>query len=143
MFIDVLHDDEPLTYEPGNNFLIYSDQEIASATSELEKKRRRFWNEKAEQLANNPQTPTANKTTLSWIIYVAWTLRKTSFIEGDAKKASQEENGLFPKEEASTRKVTSQKPGTMTKNMERIDAAHVALNLSKRWSNDNFAKPPD
>ena len=142
MFIDVLHDDEPLTYEPGNNFLIYSDQEIASATSELEKKRR-FWNEKAEQLANNPQTPTANKTALSWIIYVAWTLRKTSFIEGDAKKASQEENGLFPKEEASTRKVTSQKPGTMTKNMERIDAAHVALNLSKRWSNDNFAKPPD
>ena len=142
MFIDVLDDDEPLTYEPGNNFLIYSDQEIASATLELEKKRRRFCNEKAEQLANNPQMPTANKTTISWIIYVAWTLRKTSFIEGDAKKASQEENVLSPKE-ASTRKVTSQKPGTMAKNMERMDAAHVALNLSKRWSNDNFAKPPD
>ena len=91
LFIDVLDDDEPITDEPGNkkrrksfsdvlienkyknakmkHFKIYSDQIIASATSELEK-RRRFWNEKAEQLAKH-QLPTRQRS----VIYISYIIR--------------------------------------------------------------------
>ena len=95
LFIDVLNDDEPITYEPGNKKS--KEKEIILGCSDG----------KPIQERQNVNCRQDNESTISEIIDVTWMLRKTSFIEGDAKKASQEQNVLFRKKEASTRKVTS------------------------------------
>ncbi|KAJ7375631.1 hypothetical protein OS493_039976, partial [Desmophyllum pertusum] len=76
------------------NIKIYSEQEIESSKSELEKKRRIFWNEKAEQLSKSQITSNLSKTTLIGIIDVSWTLRKTALIEGEARKILDDEQLL-------------------------------------------------
>lgn len=38
------------------NMKVYTEQELKSPQSELKRKRRRFWNDKAEQLAKSPKT---------------------------------------------------------------------------------------
>ena len=58
------------------NLKVFSKAEIDSAKSETEKKRR-FWNEKAEQVARDKKTGNLDKTTMTGIIAVSWTLRKT------------------------------------------------------------------
>lgn len=65
----------------------------------MERKRRRFWNEKAEQLVESSKTSHCGKTTIAGIIDVAWTLRKTSFIEEEARKLIQDEKELFTKDD--------------------------------------------
>ena len=65
----------------------------------MERKRRRFWNEKAEQLVKSSKTSHCGKTTIAGIIDVAWTLRKTSFIEEEARKLIQDEKELFTKDD--------------------------------------------
>ena len=69
---------------------IYSEKEVYNATSEMEKTRRNFWNEKAEQLCTQTKTAGQNKQTLMGIIDVSWTLRKTALIE-EARKTTDEE----------------------------------------------------
>ena len=55
---------------------IYTPEEVDSATG-MEKKRRQFWNEKADQLAKNKGTGHQSKTAPCGIIDVSWTLHKT------------------------------------------------------------------
>ena len=76
------------------NIKIYSDKEIESPQAHLERKRRRFWNEEAEQLARCPKTSPGNKTTIAGIIDVSWTMKKTSLIETDARKLLDDEREL-------------------------------------------------
>ena len=110
------------------NIKIYTDEEIASPKSEMERKRRRFCNEKAEQLAKSSKTSHCGKTTIAGIIDVAWTLRKTSFIEGEARKLLQDEKELFTKDDiASGSKLGQQKEDTIAKNLDRMAAAHLAV----------------
>ena len=106
---------------------IYTDEEINAANSEMERKRRRFWNNKAEQVAT----------------YVAWTLLKTAFIETDARKTLDEEKVLFRRHE--NEKVTKavQKKETIPKNLDRMAAAHAAVEKADEELNDcrmNFEK---
>ena len=94
----------------------------------MERKRRRFCNEKAEQLAKSSKTSHCGKTTIAGIIDVAWTLRKTSFIEGEARKLLQDEKELFTKDDiASGSKLGQQKKDTIAKNLDRMAAAHLAV----------------
>lgn len=110
------------------NIKIYTDEEIASPKSEMERKRRRFWNEKAEQLAKSPKTSHCGKTTIAGIIDVAWTLRKTSFIEGEARKLIQDEKELFAIDDIECgNKLGQQKSDTIAKNLDRMAAAHSAV----------------
>ena len=107
---------------------IYTEQEINGAPPELEKKRRRFWNEKVEQLATSTKTAKCNKTTIGRIIDVSWTLRKTSLIEGDAKKIIQDEKVLFDNQDSiSRRKLGQPKKETLHNNLDRMAAAHLAV----------------
>ena len=110
------------------NIKIYTEEEIANPKSEMERKRRRFWNEKAEQLVKSSKTSHCGKTTIAGIIDVAWTLRKTSFIEGEARKLIEDEKELFAKDEIeSGRKLGQQKSDTIAKNLDRMAAAHLAV----------------
>lgn len=93
----------------------------------MEKKRRQFWNEKADQLAKNKETRDQSKTALCGIIDVSWTLRKTSMLEAEAKKLMEDEKVLFRKEDATSRKLGKQKKDTIPKNVDRMSAAHQAV----------------
>ena len=106
------------------NLKIYSDEEVASVKSPLEGKRRRFWNEKAEQLATKSETCKLDKSTIGGIIDVSWTLRKTSLIELDARKILDDESVLTGEARG---KMGSQKRSTIPKNIERMEKAHVAV----------------
>ena len=58
----------------------------------MERTRRHFWNEKAEQLATRQATAGQSKSTLIGIIDVAWTLRKTALIDVKARELKDKEN---------------------------------------------------
>lgn len=107
------------------NLKIKSHEEIASAKSPLETKRRRFWNEKADQLATKSETCKLDKTTIGGIIDVSWTLRKTSLIEVDARKVLNDESVITGEIKCS--KTGSQKRLTIPKNQERMEKAHVQV----------------
>ena len=110
------------------NIKIYTEEEINLPKSEMERKRRRFWNEKAEQVAKSSKTSHCSKTTIAGIIDVAWTLRKTSLIEGEARKLIEDEKELFAKDDIeSGSKLGQQKSDTIGKNLERMAAAHLAV----------------
>ena len=72
------------------NIKVYTEEEIASPKSEMERKKRQFLNEKAERLVKSSKTSKCGKTTIAGVIDVAWTLRKTSFIE-EARKLIEDE----------------------------------------------------
>ncbi|CAH3195265.1 unnamed protein product [Porites evermanni] len=116
----------PYYHAKTNNMKIYSPKEIESATG-MEKKRRQFWNDKAEQLAQNQKTRNQSKTVLSGLIDVSWTLRKTSMLESDVKKLLDEEKVLFRKDDVAGKKLGTQKKDTTSKNVERMSAAHHAV----------------
>lgn len=110
------------------NMKVYTEQELTSPQSELERKRHHFWNDKAEQLAKSPKTSHCNKTTLAGIIDISWTLRKTGMIEGDARKKEKE----LCAGEDEVNKLGKQKKETLAKNMERMVAAHAAVETCKQ-----------
>ena len=122
---------------------IYTDEEIDAANSEMERKRRRFWNNKAEQVATSKKTANLKKTTQMGIIDVAWTLRKTAFIETDARKTLDEEKVLFRRREYERVTKAAQKKETIPKNLDRMAAAHAAVEKADKELNDyrmNFEK---
>ena len=65
-FMDVLRDNKYINAKM-KNIKIYTDEEIASPLSDMERKRRQFWNEKAEQLVKSPKTSHCGKTTIAGI----------------------------------------------------------------------------
>ena len=68
------------------------------------------------------------KTTIAGIIDSVWTLRKTLFIEGEARKLIQDEKEPFTKDDiASGSKLTQQKNDTIAKNLDCMTAAHLAV----------------
>ncbi|XP_068738779.1 uncharacterized protein [Montipora capricornis] len=107
---------------------VFTNSEIAGARSELEKRRREFWIEKAEQLSRDPTTHSLDKTTIHGMVDIAWTLRKTGMLETDARQLLHEENVLFQREELAIswkRKLGSQKKDTIKKNIDRMSVAHL------------------
>ena len=74
------------------NLKIYSEEEINTAPSKMERTRRHFWNEKAEQLTTRQETAGQSKSTLIGIIDVAWTLRTTALIDVEARGLKDKEN---------------------------------------------------
>ena len=93
----------------------------------MEKKRRRFWNKKADQLAKNKETRDQSKTALCGIIDVSWTLRNTSMLEAEAKKLMEDEKVFFRKDDVTKRKLGNQKKDTILKNVDRMSATHQAV----------------
>ena len=73
------------------NIKVYTEEEIANPKSEMERKKRQFWNEKAERLVKSSKTSKCGKTTIAGVIDVTWTLRKISLIE-EARKLIEDEN---------------------------------------------------
>ena len=121
---------------------IYTDEEINSPISEMEKKRRRFWNEKAEQVAKSQKTANLNKMAMIGIIDVAWTIRKTEFVEIEATKTLDEEK-VMVRMEFKTKLKSTQKKETIPKNLDRMAAAHSAVeNIDKdiQDSRNSFEK---
>ena len=83
----------------------------------MERKRRLFCKEKAEQLAKCPKTSHCNKTTIPGIIDVSWTIKKTSLIETEARKLLDDERELrFNEDPTSARKLRQQKKEMLGKN---------------------------
>ena len=116
----------PCYHAKAKNMKIYSPEEIDSAIG-MEKKRPKFWNEKAEQLSKNKKTRNQSKTVIGGLIDVSWTLRKNSMLEAEAKKLLEDEKVLFRKEDVTGRKLGNQKKDTILKNMDRMSAAHHAV----------------
>ena len=117
---------------------IYTDEEINSPISEMEKKRRRFWNEKAEQVAKSQKTANLNKMAMIGIIDVAWTIRKTEFVE-----KTLDEQKVMVRTEFKTKLKSTQKKETIPKNLDRMAAAHSAVeNIDKdiQDSRNSFEK---
>ena len=77
------------------NIKVYTEEEIGSPKSEMERKKRQFWNEKAERLVKSSKTSKCGKTTIAGVIDVAWTLRKTSFIEEAANLSKTKKSSLL------------------------------------------------
>lgn len=108
-------------------FKIFTEEEIGRAGSNMERRRREFWNNKAEQICTNKETSRLGKTAMTGIIDVSWTLRKTTFIEEDVKHTEDQEKSLrenMPKFKAGK---LHQKKETIHKNMERMSLAHTAF----------------
>ena len=104
---------------------IYTDSEIQQARSDLERKRRLFWNEKMEQLCSDPKQARHDKTTLCGMVDVSWTLRKSGMLETEANKVLYQEQVVLRGGEATTKKkLGPQKRETNPKNMDRMNAAH-------------------
>jgi hypothetical protein len=120
---------DPFRHARMRGLKIYKEEEIANTKAELEKTRRRFWNDKAEQLSTHPSTANLAKSAIHGIIDVAWTLRKTSFIEDDARKLESDEKDSFHDEDSTTttRKLGKQKKDTISKNLERLAVAPDSL----------------
>ena len=82
-------------------------------------------------MASSPQTAECDQTTISDIIDVSWALRKTSLIEGGARKVIEDAEILLdnPDSSATKRKLGNQKNETLPKNLDRIrmSAAHLAV----------------
>ena len=116
----------PYRHAKAKNMKIYTQTEIDSVTG-MEKKRRQFWNEKADQLVKNKETRDQSKTALCGIIDVSWTMRKTSMLEAEAKKLMEDEKVLFRKDDVTSRKLGNQKKDTILKNVDRMSAAHQAV----------------
>lgn len=102
----------------------------------MERSRRKFWNEKAQQLCLHPETAKREKTVIHGIIDVAWTLRKVDIIEDDARKLLRDEQELFGDEDSATstsKKVGKQKARTIPHNQERMEIARQeVINTDKK-----------
>ena len=110
------------------NLKIYSEEEINTAPSKMERTRRHFWNEKAEQLATRQATAGQSKSTLIGIIDVAWTLRKTALIDVEARELKDKESVIVRTyDEPPKSKKGTQKKQTIPKNLDRMAAAHAAV----------------
>lgn len=120
----------------GKGIKFYSAEEISKAKTEMERSRRKFWNEKAEQLCLHPETAKREKTVIHGIIDVAWTLRKVDIIENDARKLLRDEQELFGDEDSATstsKKVGKQKASTIPHNQERMEIARQeVINTDKK-----------
>lgn len=104
---------------------VYTEEEINAAPSDMEKTRRRFWNEKTEQVTRKTKTAGLDKLTLIGIIDVSWTMQKTSLIEDESGKVLDEEEILL-KTMFSNQK-SSQKKQTIPKILEGMAASHAVL----------------
>ena len=108
---------------------IYNPKEIKEAKSEMEKARRQFSNEKAEQLCTRAETANIGKTAMYGIIDVAWTLKKTFLLQDEARKLMQNERELFSdqKNETWERSTRKQKSKTIENNIVRMEIAHQSV----------------
>lgn len=108
---------------------VYSEKEIAGASSEMEKRYRLFWNDKGNQLCREPATKNKTKSTLHGIIDVSWTLRKTEILESMVSTTLSDIKALMGKDDIDHgRKIgRAQKTDTMNKNLERMRAAHAGV----------------
>ena len=114
---------------------VFTEAEIAGASSKMEQTRRKFWNDKAEQLASLKQERSVmNKTTVSGIIDVSWTLRKTAIIENNVNETLDKEKIILGQD--GMKKIGSQKKETIPKNLQRMETA----NLNVQRANANLEK---
>lgn len=114
---------------------VFTEAEIAGASSKMEQTRRKFWNDKAEQLASlKPERSGMNKTTVSGIIDVSWTLRKTAIIENNVNETLDKEKIILGQD--GMKKIGSQKKETIPKNLQRMETA----NLNVQRANANLEK---
>ena len=114
---------------------VFTEAEIAGASSKMEQTRRKFWNDKAEQLASlKPERSGMNKTTVSGIIDVSWTLRKTAIIENNVNETLDKEKIILGQD--GMKKIGSQKKETIPKNLQRMETA----NFNVQRANANLEK---
>ena len=119
----VLIDENKCRHAKMKQLKIFTEKDITKSKCDLEKKRKIFWNEKAEQLCTNVKTANLSKITLTGIIDVAWTLRKTSIIEEEARRIANEEI-IFTRGESKDR---IQKKETIPRNLDRLESAHAVV----------------
>ncbi|CAB4019484.1 Hypothetical predicted protein [Paramuricea clavata] len=110
-------------------FKIYTKDEIRNCKYEGEQSRRKFWNEKAEQLCSHSETANLSKNKIGGIIDTAWTLRRTSLFRDEARRLDQNEEELFPDDTSASWKRGSgkQKAKTIGNNIEKMELAHLLV----------------
>lgn len=125
----------PYRHAKMKRWKVFTEAEIAGASSKMEQTRRKFWNDKAEQLASlKPERSGMNKTTVSGIIDVSWTLRKTAIIENNVNETLDKEKIILGQD--GMKKIGSQKKETIPKNLQRMETA----NLNVQRANANLEK---
>lgn len=101
---------------------LYSRTEILRAQG-LEQIRRRFWNEKGEELCQDRELQKWKATAIHGVIDTSWTLKKTAILVMEADHLQDE---LLRQEGVSTAKK-QQKAGTVDENVARTLNSHRQL----------------
>ena len=103
---------------------IYSPTEVSRAQG-LEKIRRKFWNDKAEELCQDRELNKWKATAINGVIDTAWTLTKTAVLVMEADNLRDEESRAEPISAPKPRK--QQKVATVDENVKRTLNTHRQL----------------
>ena len=103
---------------------IYSRTEVSKAQG-LEKIRRNFWNNKAEELCQDKALSKWKATAINGVIDTAWTLTKTAVLVTEANNLRDEELQAEPVSTPKPRK--QQKVATVDENVKRTLNTHRQL----------------
>ena len=103
---------------------IYSRTEVSKAQG-LEKIRRNFWNNKAEELCQDKVLSKWKATAINGVIDTAWTLTKTAVLVTEANNLRDEELQAEPVSTPKPRK--RQKVATVDENVKRTLNTHRQL----------------
>ena len=103
---------------------IYSTTEVSRAQG-LEKIRRKFWNDKAEELCQDRELNKWKATAINGVIDTAWTLTKTAVLVMEADNLRDEESRAEPISAPKPRK--QQKVAMVDENVKRTLNTHRQL----------------
>ncbi|XP_068743106.1 uncharacterized protein [Montipora capricornis] len=102
---------------------LFSGKEIADAQG-LEKIRRRFWNEKAEELCQDTALKKWKATAIHGVVDTAWTLKKTVVLVVEANNTREQE---LREEVKDSPQIKKQKAETVDANVQRTLSSHREL----------------
>ena len=102
---------------------LFSCKEIADAQG-LEKIRRRFWNEKAEELCQDTALKKWKASAIHGVVDTAWTLKKTVVLVVEANNTREQELREDVKDSS---QIKRQKAETVDANVQRTLSSHREL----------------
>ena len=113
---------------------IFSEKEIASSTG-YEKKRRLFWNLKAEELCREPKYKDCSPNEIDKLLHECWRIQKADLLKREHDETREKLNDILSKHPklvdltgSKGRKVKSE---TLEKNLLRVEQAKVKLQESR------------
>ena len=112
---------------------VFSEREIEQATG-IEKQRKLFWNEKAEELCKNECYDDWKAGKINQLLHEKWKLRKACLVENEHEEISNKIDDILSGDPDLVSKISISrkvKSKTVQKNLERIEKAKKALEKSR------------